>query len=140
MRIPLQKVLWLVFLWSEHTAVSSASRRTSISKKSVLQIYQYRKDICSWKLQQNQELLGGPVVIYQIEKSCFKTRPKHQCGRNRGELWVFGIADTSRSPVIGHMGVVSSARRSYTPAHHTPKCSYRNHHMVGWIGSLPTAS
>ena len=105
MRIPLQKVLWLVCVWSEHTAVSSASRRTSISKKSVLQIYQYCKDICSWKLQQNQELLGGPGVICQIDKSCFKTRPKHQCGCNR-ELWVFGIADTSRSPAIGHIEVV----------------------------------
>ena len=106
MRLPLQKVLYLVSLWSDHTAVVVASRRSGISKKSVLQTYQYCRDICSWKLQQNQELLGGPGVICQIDESCFKTRPKHHRGRNRGELWVFGIADTSRSPAIGHMEVV----------------------------------
>ena len=42
-----------------------------------MQIYQYFRDICSWKLLQDAPLkLGGPGVIVQIDESLFRHKPK----------------------------------------------------------------
>ena len=65
MRIPIQKALHLIYLWSIRTPVCNARKMTDVSEKSIIQIYRYLRDIASWKLMQvmngnreeNQEIL-----------------------------------------------------------------------------------
>ena len=51
-----------------------------ISLVTGIQMYQYLRDVCSWKLQQNVIRLGGigPVQsnVVEIDESCFSHKPK----------------------------------------------------------------
>ena len=45
---------------------------------SAIQCYQYLRDICSWRFTSvySPLLLGGPVVVVQIDESLFRHKPK----------------------------------------------------------------
>ncbi|CAC5422634.1 unnamed protein product [Mytilus coruscus] len=66
-------------------------------------------EVCSTKLIQTPAQLGGPGVVVQIDESLFNHKAKHNRGRRakkEGELWVFGLADTSFKPAITYMELV----------------------------------
>ncbi|KAI4293382.1 hypothetical protein PAPHI01_2656, partial [Pancytospora philotis] len=51
--------------------------------------------------------LGGHGVLCQVDESLFCHKQKYHVGRvAKEQVWVFGIADTSRSPCIGYMQIV----------------------------------
>ncbi|KAI4293323.1 hypothetical protein PAPHI01_2597 [Pancytospora philotis] len=51
--------------------------------------------------------LGGHGVLCQIDESLFCHKQKYHVGRvAKEQVWVFGIADMSRSPCIGYMQIV----------------------------------
>ena len=108
MRVPIQKVVWIVYLWSIHMPVGMAAQLTAVSQKSIIQIYQFLRDVCSAKLVAlNGEKLGGPGVIVEIDESLFRHKPKYHRGRApQNELWVFGMVDTSYTPCRGYMEIV----------------------------------
>ena len=49
-RLSLQKWLLLMHLWSRDCQVSDAAREAQITEKSAIQMYQYFRDVCSWRL------------------------------------------------------------------------------------------
>ena len=48
--------------------VSDAAQEAEVQEKTAIQVYQYLRDICSWRLMSMDAplLLGGPGVIVQI--------------------------------------------------------------------------
>lgn len=80
---------------------------TGVSEKTVVQVFQYFRDVCSTKLLHTPPQLGRPGVILQIDESLFCYKAKYNRGRRASkEQWVFGIADTSHKPAITYMEVV----------------------------------
>ena len=104
---------------------------TTISGEGCTESCRSRQRHCCWcfcttKLPPMPMILGGPGVVVQIDESLFRHKPKVGCSRNqtlilatlflqqnhRGrstttEVWVFGMVDTSQSPALGYMEVVS---------------------------------
>jgi hypothetical protein len=42
-------LVYLMYLWSGETTVKSASDTTGVSQKTIVQLYQYMRDVCSTK-------------------------------------------------------------------------------------------
>ena len=50
MKVSIQKVIWIIHEWSTHTPLTVAAKRTGVSVQAIAQLYQYLRDVCSWKL------------------------------------------------------------------------------------------
>lgn len=91
-RITLDKWLYVTYLWSQGTKVNSVERQVQIGEKTVIQMFQYLRDVCSSKLLSTPEKtviqmfqylrdicsskllstpveLGGPGVIAHIDET-----------------------------------------------------------------------
>ncbi len=70
-------------------------------------------EVCSQRLiNDGPTLLGGRGKIVQIDESCFRHKPKHHRGRPpTSQIWVFGMVDTSKTPVLGVLQIVPDRRR-----------------------------
>ena len=107
MKVPIQKVIWIIHEWSTHTPLTVAAKKTGVSAQAIVQLYQYLRDVCSWKLMNINPQLGGPGVVVQIDESLFRHKSKYHRGRApKKEVWVFGMVDTSFKPVRGYMEIV----------------------------------
>ena len=99
--ITLDAWLYVIYLWSQGTKVNSVERQVQIGERTVIQMFQYLRDVCSTKL------LSTPGVIVQIDESLFNHKSKYKRGRRASkEQWVFGLADTSSKPAITYMETV----------------------------------
>ena len=105
-----------------------AAQEAEVERQMAIQAYQYCRDICSWGIH-SPLLLGGPGVTVQIGVSLFRHKPKVSslmkllgvvdtimvisCFQNhRGcppqwDVWVFGMCDTSQTPALGVIRMVS---------------------------------
>ena len=69
----------MVYSWSTGHAVGEATKDVKIGTKMGINIYQWCRDICSWKLINGTPiLLGGPGAIVQIDESVFTHQRKVQ--------------------------------------------------------------
>jgi hypothetical protein len=94
-RITFDKWLYVIYLWSQGTKVNSVERQEQIGERTVIQMFQYLRDVCSTKL------LSTLGVIVQIDESLFNHKSNYNRGRQASkEQWVFGLADTSSKPAI----------------------------------------
>jgi hypothetical protein len=97
-----------MYLWSGEITVKSATDTTGVSQKTIVQLYQYMRNVCSTKLLNIPPDLGGPGVVVQIDESLFNHKSKYKRGRRPDkETWVFGIADTSTKPAVTYMQTVA---------------------------------
>lgn len=88
---PLQQ---LMYLWADGRSVADATRHTDSTKKSVLQWFQYLRDMCSRDLLQNPRILGGAGQTVAIDESLVARRkPGNAQGRPIAGQWVFGGVD-----------------------------------------------
>jgi hypothetical protein len=107
-RLLLAKLVYLMYLWSQDTMVKNAAETTGISQKTVVQMYQYFRDVCSTKPINSPAQLGGPGIVVQIHENLFNHKSKYQRGRRpSNETWVFGIVDTSTKLAITYMEAVA---------------------------------
>lgn len=95
LHFPIFKYIYLFYYWASQTPISVASAHLGISENSLVNHYNYCRDICSWQLLQQPILLGGLNVVVQIDESLF-VKAKYQRGhaQYRPQRWVFGIYDT----------------------------------------------
>ena len=100
-----------MYWWSGETTVKSAADTTGVSQKTIVQRYQYMRDVCSTKLLNTSPDLGGTGVVVQIDESLFNHKSKYQRGRRPDkETWVFriaDIADTSTKLAVTYMQTVA---------------------------------
>jgi hypothetical protein len=127
-----------MYLWSGETTVKSAADTTGVSQKTIVQLYQYMRDVCSTKLLNTPPDLGGPGVVVQIDESLFNHKSKYQRGRRPDkETWVFGISDTSTKPAVSYMQT-SKERCSNSTANHPESGTTWLHCLLGRMACLPT--
>ena len=72
-RLSLQKWLLLMHLWSRDCPVTDAAKEAQITEKSAIQLYQYFRDVCSWRLVSYDPpvALGGTGKVVSIDESLF---------------------------------------------------------------------
>ena len=85
MKLPLQKIVLIIHQWSGHTPLNITAQNASVSRSTIVQLFQYLRDVCSWKLMSingpQQAQLGGPGVVVQIDESLFRHKSKYHRGR-----------------------------------------------------------
>ena len=82
----------ICYSWSTERPVFRAVEEFSLSEHSVIQWYQYFRDICSKKLLATDYKIGGPNQIVQIDESLI-AKAKNNVGRCPIQRWVFGGYD-----------------------------------------------
>jgi len=67
----------MLHAWSSNRSNKEAKIDVNIGKKMTINIYQWCRDICSWKLITGPQIkLGGPGSIVQIDESVFTHQGK----------------------------------------------------------------
>lgn len=110
--IPIRQMLLLMYVWAADIPVQVVPSLIDISKKSVIQWYQYCRDICSNRLtflKEDGYQLGGPGHIVQIDESLLVKRKYHRGRLLSEEKWVFGLYDTT--PRLGVVQFVPNRKR-----------------------------
>ena len=84
-KLSLQKWLVLLHWWIREYPVTDAAEEAKVTETTAIQVYQYFRDICSWRLVTHDSpmLLGGPGVVVQIDESLFSHIPKVQTQKNQ---------------------------------------------------------
>ena len=72
-RLPLLKWLLLMYKWSRECPVTDVADEIEVTEKTAIQVYQYLRDVCSWRLVQHdpQIALGGSGHVVSIDESLF---------------------------------------------------------------------
>ena len=68
MKVPIQKVIWIIHEWSTHTPLTVAAKKTGVSAQAIVQLYQYLRDVCSWKLMNYVSCMYH--ILYYTVYSC----------------------------------------------------------------------
>lgn len=108
-KISLQCWLHVMYLWCNGVLQGQAANLTGISERTMVDIYNFFREVCVMYFQQHPIQLGGDGVICQIDESQFQSKPKHHRGRqlHADDVWVFGIVDISHTPAVGYMEIVA---------------------------------
>lgn len=94
-KLSLDKLITLIYWWTTDAKQDIVIRETGISRVSVIDWFQFIRDICSELVENHSEPIGGfdPIAneprIVEIDESCFMGR-KHNRGNDREHHWVFG--------------------------------------------------
>ena len=116
-KLPMSKLLHCIYLWALETSIVSATAQLAVSVKTLVDFYNFLREVCSAALIRNPVQLGGPGRIVQIDESLFAHKPKYHRGRApQSEIWVFGMADCTSNPALGFMQIVD---RRNAPANNT---------------------
>ena len=108
---------WVNCLWALETSIVSATAQLAVAAKTLVDFYNFLREVCSTALIRNPVQLGGPGRIVQIDESLFAHKLKYHRGRApQSEIWVFGMADCTSNPALGFMQIV--VRRN-APANNT---------------------
>ena len=80
--------------------VSNAAQEAEVDEKTAIQIYQYCRDICSWRLLNRDAplMLGGQGVVVKIDESLFQAQAQV----------LSGTCTTERSVGLWHDNCVTS--------------------------------
>ena len=107
-------------------------------------IYRHIRNTCSWEADSQQAgtsstkllntpiILGGRNVTVQIDEPFFHHKPKYHRGpAPHSEQWVFDLVDTSSSPSLGHMELLSKARCPDLAPYNSGTHPSWHHHLLG---------
>lgn len=87
--LSLEKILELTYYWSEELPLRVAVRWSGVSSKTVVDWYNFCRDVCAEYLHNHAAKIGGPGTIVEIDKAKFGKR-KYNRGRPREGKWVIG--------------------------------------------------
>ena len=101
---PLRLILTVIFFWSSHTPVTTVLKNLGgdVSLKTLIDYYNFVRDVCTGYFRLNPILLGGIGHVVQIDESKIGRKRKNDRGfvRNPGGPWVFGGIDTTTKKVV----------------------------------------
>jgi transposase-like protein len=97
-KIPLRKILLLIYLWIKDGTVRDISREMEISGKTTLQCFSNLRRLVVEHTSQAERasIIGGPGMIVELDESIVSKR-KYNRGRLVREQWVFGGIQRSTS-------------------------------------------
>lgn len=111
--IILADVLKLLWKFSQEIQCVDVIHEIECGKNSLNKFYSSMRTLCKRYYEDNDILLGGHNCIINIDESLFRHKPKYHRGRaTKKEIWVLGMVDTSRIPLIGVMIVVPNRSAS----------------------------
>ena len=88
-KLPISKLLHCIYLWALETSVISATAQLAVSARTLVDFYNFLREVCSAALIRNPVQLGGPGRIVQIDESYWnrcKTKIKAMKGVRREML------------------------------------------------------
>jgi hypothetical protein len=88
-KLSLQKWLVLLHWWIREYPVIDAAEEAKVTEATAIQVYQYFRDICSWRLLTHDSpmLLGGPCVVVEIDESLLATYQRYKHKKIRGQTY-----------------------------------------------------
>jgi len=104
--VPLAKLLSLLYFCASGTGVTQTVHHLGCSSETVVQWYQYFRDICLWKLLNTPVKLGGPGKTVEIDESVM-VKAKYHRGHQltMPQRWVFGVYDPETK--LGYIELVT---------------------------------
>ncbi|GFO01221.1 hypothetical protein PoB_002772600 [Plakobranchus ocellatus] len=88
-KVPYKRLVELLYFWSLKIPVHTCVTLTTLDKTTVIQWFQYFRDICSNWLITNPYQIGGPGLKVEIDESLVAKR-KYNRGHHVEQRWVFG--------------------------------------------------
>ena len=89
-KLPVPKVLELIYFWSKGTGVLETAHETGINKNTVTNFFQALRDACGeWIDINNAKKIGGVGNTVEIDETLMVKRKNNQ-GRVLPEVWVVG--------------------------------------------------
>ena len=73
--------------------MTDAAEEAKVTENTAIQVYQYFRDICSWRLVTHDSpmLLGGSGVVVQIDELLFSHIPKVQTQKKSENKYIIKI-------------------------------------------------
>lgn len=69
--------MYLVYAWSTNRGVGDAAADVGVGRKTAMNVYQWCRDMCSWRLLSDPAVqLGGPGRVVQVDESVFTHQGK----------------------------------------------------------------
>lgn len=96
-KLPLKKLIFLLYEWSRDTSVIEVAYEYSISERVVIDWFRFVRDIIIEKmiLYTRDQKIGGVGQIVEIDETCVARR-KYQVGRIVPTVWMLGGIVRSR--------------------------------------------
>ena len=88
----------LIDFWTYKYSVDVVVHETRISEKTVIDFYNFCREVYFVVLQNESEQIGGPGEIVEIDESKFGKR-KYNKGKRVDGVWVFGGVERDSCPV-----------------------------------------
>lgn len=91
-RIDIGKVIELLYCWIHKFRVIDAAREVGVTCRTVIDYYNFCREICGYALEDSASQIGGPgqFVLISQSKFIFRKLGKGWSPRPREEGWVFG--------------------------------------------------
>jgi transposase-like protein len=95
--LPLSTAVLLMYFWSVNLLQKHATRELNVNKRTVIDMYNKCRRVCTWFAQREETELGGmdengnPVIV-EVDESKFFHR-KYNRGRNAQGHWVLGVIE-----------------------------------------------
>lgn len=94
-KLSLQVLIGILYFFANGSTVTHCSRflKGKASRKTIIQWYNYFRDICTEWLRRNPVTFGNNATVH-IDECCLCTKRKYNKGAKRGQdRWLFGIVD-----------------------------------------------
>lgn len=89
-KIPLNKVIHLLYLWVMQTSVNISSFEAEVSTNTVTNYFQAFRQCCKdWWDEKKETPIGGAGLTVEVDESVI-TKRKYNRGRLIPEVWVYG--------------------------------------------------
>jgi hypothetical protein len=88
-RLTLEKVLLITYFWVYTASESFVRHELDIASQTIVDWYNYAKEVCTFVLERNSEKIGEVGNIAEIDESKFGKRKFHK-GQKVDGVWVFG--------------------------------------------------
>ena len=90
-KLKMMIIIRLMYFWAWNARIKDVERDLKINKNTIVDWFNFCRDICAYKTCENIKQIGGPGKIVEIDESKFK-KAKYNRGRNVGanDGWVLG--------------------------------------------------